>query len=531
LYPLLKNTVGGVVKKKRRRRLTLRQIKEILRLKDKDLSNRQIAKACNISPTTVEKYIEVIKASSITYDDMKEKSENEIMDELFKDKKPKSKRAMPDMNYIHKQLKMKGVTLQLLWEEYKQQNTEGYSRTQFCYYYNLWKKKLKPTMRFNHKAGEKVFVDFSGDKPAVTDPETGEKTEVELFVGTLGASSYTFAMAIDNQKKESWIDCHKKMFSFFGGVPEYVVPDNLKSGVTSPDYYDPQVNITYAELAEHYNVAILPARPIRPRDKSKVENAVLNTQRRILARLRNRTFFSMSELNRAIRDTLDEFNNRKMQQLDKSRYELFCEIDKPALRKLPEKPFEIFLWKKAKVGLDYHITLDGVHYSIPYTLISQTVEIRYNNRLVEVFHNNKKVCSHPRSFKKGEFITSLVHMPHSHKGYMQWTPDKIKTWADSAGVNTSLFIDKILEHSTHKEHAFRMCLGVMSLAKKYKPERLENACLIALSIESYRYRTLKAILKNRMDENAAIEQNKEQSHSIIIHKNIRGNSFYAGCDL
>lgn len=519
------------MKKKKRRRLTLRQIKEILRLKNKNLSNRQIAKACNISPTTVEKYVKRIEEASISYDDMKEKSEDEIMDKLFENKKPKNKKALPDMSYIHKQLKMKGVTLQLLWEEYKEGHPEGYSRTQFCYYYNRWRKKLKPTMRFNHKAGEKVFVDFSGDKPVITNPETGKKTAVELFVGTLGASSYTFAIAVANQKKENWIECHKKMFSFFGGVPEYVVPDNLKSGVTSPDYYDPQINALYSEMAEHYDVAILPARPIKPKDKAKVENAVLNIQRRILAKLRNRTFFDMKELNSAIKDALDEFNNRKMQQLDKSRYELFCEIDKPVLRKLPERPFEIFLWKKAKVGLDYHISVDGVHYSVPYTLINQIVEIRYNSRVVEIFYNNKKICSHTRSFKKGEFITSSVHMPHSHKDYVKWTPDKIRCWANSAGTNTSLFIDKILKTCAHKEHAYRMCLGVMNLSKKYEPERLEDACLIALFSKSYRYRTLKAILKNGMDKNMeAVIKHKEYSN-IIVHDNIRGNAFYAGCDL
>ncbi len=285
------------------------------------------------------------------------------------------------------------------------------------------------------------------------------------------------------------------------------------------------------KMAEYYDVAILPARPVKPKDKAKVENAVLNVQRRILAKLRNRTFFSIEELNSAIRDALDEFNGRKMQQLGKSRYELFCEIDKPALRSLPERPFEIFSWKKAKVGLDYHVIIEGIHYSVPYTLINRTVEIRYNSSRVEAFCNNKKVCSHLRSFKKGAFVTSTVHMPHSHRGYMQWRPDKIRRWADSAGPNTSLFINKIVETCSHKEHAYRMCLGVMRLSKRYSSERLENACSIALSAESYRYRTLKAILKNRMDENAAIEQNKEQSSAIIIHKNIRGNSFYAGCDL
>ncbi len=529
------------MRKKKKRRLTLRQIKEILRLKIKNLSNRQIAKACNISPTTVEKYTERIESASISYDDITQKSEDEIMAKLFQDKKPNPKMLMPDVNYIHKQLKMKGVTLQLLWEEYKEQNPSGYSRTQFCYYYNLWRKKLNPTMRFNHKAGEKIFVDFSGDRPLITDPKTGKERTAELFVGTLGASDYTFAVAVENQKKENWILCHKKMLSFFGGVSEYIVPDNLKSGVTSPDYYDPQINISYTEMAEHYDVAILPARPIKPKDKAKVENAVLNVQRRILAKLRNRTFFSMEELNSAISQDLYEFNNRKMQQIGKSRYELFLEIDKPALRKLPLKPFEIFSWKKEKVGLDYHIRIEGVNYSVPYKLINQVVDIRYNSSLVEIFHNNKKICSHIRSFKKGEFITSVVHMPHSHKGYIQWTPDKIRRWADKSGENTSLFIDKILESCNHKEHAFRMCLGVMSLAKKYTGERIGKACAIALSVESYRYRTLKSILTNRMDENRTIDQSradamhllqdKEHSADVIMHENIRGNSFYVGCDL
>jgi transposase len=295
--------------------------------------------------TTVSKYLEAAAKSDAAYDDIKAMPDEQLT-VLFEGSEGsnirKPPKQMPEMNYIHSELKRRGVTLQLLWEEYRMNHPEGYSRTQFCYYYNRWKKKLNPTMRMNHTAGKKVFVDFSGDKPLITDPLTGRKREVELFVGVSGASSYTFAIATDNQNIENWINCHIKMFDFFGGVPEAIVPDNLKSGIKDACYYEPEINPAYADMAAHYNVVILPARVRKPKDKAKVENGVLNVQRRILASLRNRIFFSLNDLNRAIAQELEKLNNRIMQHIDGSRSDLFSQSDKPAFKSLPDFPFELF---------------------------------------------------------------------------------------------------------------------------------------------------------------------------------------------
>jgi transposase len=327
--------------------------KEIIRLFNEGHSIRKIADSSNVAVSTVSFYVNLFKSSGLDYDSFMLLTDEEI-------KAGNDKKAMPDMNELHLELKRKGVTLYLLWKEYIEKDPSGYRYSQFAYYYNLWKKSINPVMRFNHKMGEKVFVDFSGYRPSIKNQLTGETTEVELFVAVLGASNYNFAYAVYSQSLENWIDCHIKMFKFFGGVTVYVVPDNLKAGVTSPCYYDPVINKSYFELSLHYDTVILPARPNKPKDKPKVENGVLNAQRSILAPLRDKIFFSIEELNLAISKALKDYNETPMQKIKRTRKELF-EEEKRYLKPLPES-FKFSNWKRACVGIDYHVDVEGTYY-------------------------------------------------------------------------------------------------------------------------------------------------------------------------
>jgi transposase len=505
---------------KRKRRLTMRTVKEIIRLFNSGLSNRKIALSCNISPTTVSFYVNRLKSSGMDYAAFTSLTDEEIK-ALFLPEVPKPLRPLPDMEYIHSELKRKGVTLYLLWEEYIRDNPDGYRYSQFAYHYGEFKKILNPVMRFNHKIGEKVFVDFSGFKPKIKNPITGEITEVELFVGVLGASNYTFAYAVLDQGLESWINCHIKMFEFFGGAPNVIVPDNLKSGVTKANYYDPEINPTYLEMSLHYDTVILPARPYKPKDKPKVENGVLNAQRRILAPLRDKTFFSIEELNLAIAAELKEYNDRPMQKILKSRAALF-EEEKLHLKPLPER-YELSFWKRAKVGIDYHVDVNGTHYSVHYQLIHRDVDICYNHELIKIYHNSKIIASHKRSFIKSYFVTSQEHMPPSHRGIFI-TPEKIREESLKIGQNAALLIEKIIENRRSPDSSLRSALGIIRLSGKYPAARVEAACKKALNFSLYRYRNVKNILDKNL-ENDFIENKLENN---IAHENIRGAEYYKG---
>lgn len=514
----------------KKRRVTVRKAKEIFRLNfDQRLSNRAIAGACNVSPTTVGEYLEraseaeLDSAKLITIDD------DSLSKILYPGKiEKKDLKQMPDMNKLHEELKKKGVTLQLLWEEYKASNPDGYERTQFYYLYNKWAKTLNPSMRINHKAGERMFVDFSGDRPHYIDPQTGEVIYAELFVAVLGASSYTFSTAVRSQKKEDWIRCNIMALEYLGGCPEIIVPDNLKAGVKNACYYDPEINPVFTEMADHYSVAVLPTRPYTPKDKAKVENGVLNAQRRILAAIRNLTFFSLSELNAGIKKELQKLNARPMAVVGKSRYELFNEIDKPALRPLPSRKFQIFTFKKATVHIDYHVEVEKNFYSVPYKLLHQKVEIKYNDHTVEVYHKGHRVASHLRTLSKGKFVTDDTHRPPKHIKYLEWSPERIKHWGKTIGENTECLMEKIMSSRRHVEHGYRACLGILRLSKKYTPQRLEKACARALYIGGISYRSVKSILKNHLDEQE-IAVDKLSSKS-IKHENIRGGEYYREAD-
>lgn len=514
----------------KKRRVTVRKAKEILRLNyDKGLSNRAIAESCNVSPTTVSQYLERASGADLDSAKLLTMDDESLSKILYPEKiEKKVSKQMPDMKNLHKELKKKGVTLQLLWEEYKSSNPYGYERSQFYYLYNEWAKTLNPVMRINHKAGERVFVDFSGDKPHYIDHQTGEVIYCELFIAVLGASSYTFATAVSSQKKEDWIRCNIMALEYFGGCPEIIVPDNLKAGVKKACYYDPEINPAFTEMADHYSVAVLPARPYKAKDKAKVENGVLNAQRRILAAIRNLSFFSLSELNAGIKKELQKLNARPMSVVGKSRYELFNEIDKPALRPLASRRFQIFTFKHATVHIDYHVEVEKSFYSVPYKLLHQKVEVKYNEHTVEVYHKGHRVASHLRTLSKGKFVTDDTHRSPEHIKYLEWSPERIRHWGKTIGENTERLMEKIMSSRRHAEHGYRACLGILRLSKKYSPQRLEKACARALYIGGISYRSVKSILKNHLDEQE-IGVEKINSKS-IRHENIRGGEYYREAD-
>jgi len=510
-------------------RLSMRKLREVLRLKfDCHLTNRQIGKSCSISHVTVGKYLDLAQKADISWPLDNNLSDSDIEKLLFKNipRKASKKAVMPSMHYLHNELKRKHVTLQLLWYEYKQQHPDGYQYSYFCDLYKKWTQQLDVCLRQHHRAGEKLFIDYSGQRVPIYDSKSGNVSfEAEIFIATLGASNYTFAEASASQSLSDWIKSHVHAFEFFGGVPQILVPDNLKSAVNTACRYEPDVNRTYLELAQHYGATVIPARVRRPKDKAKVENSVLIVERWILAALRNHKFFSLSELNRAIADKLVEFNQRKFQKLDTSRKELFESVDKPALNPLPAGVYPYALWKKARVNIDYHIEFDRHYYSVPYQLIKEQVDVRFTDTTIEILYKNKRVASHLRSYRQGAFTTSAEHMPKSHRQYLQWTPSRIIQWAGQIGPHTRQMVSDIMESKSHPEQGFRACLGIIRLEKRYNAQRLEKACLRALVIKAYSYRSINSILKNNLDQQPLPSIQPETEP--ITHSNIRGNHYYS----
>jgi len=501
----------------------MRKLKEAARLLlEFNLGVRPIARACKISTSTAHAYVDKLKELGVPYGEIAAMGDDELEELLFPEEEKKEAKPLPDFEYLSKEMAKKGVSLLLLHEEYKKDNPDGYGRTRFYELYNDWAKKADPVMRLTHKAGEKMFIDFSGDKAHYQDPHTGKIIEAELFVSVLGASSYLFARAVPDQTVEHFIGCVIRAFEFYGGCSEYLVPDNLKSGVTHPSYYEPDINRTFAAMAEHYHVAVLPARIKKARDKAKVESGVLQAQRRILASIRNRTFFSVAELNAAIAEETKKLNERPMTGIGKSRYDRFIEIDQPALRPLPVERYTITAWKKATVHIDYHIDVEKAYYSVPYTLIGQKVDVSYTSSIVEIYHRGKRVASHMRIHKPGSFVTDRLHMPHDHRRFLEWTPERIKSWGAKIGPNTRMLMEAIMEHREHAEHGFRSCLGLIRLAKLYPSERVEQACRRALDLEAYNYRSVKSLLERNL-EKADVETTQK---IIPLHANVRGKNYY-----
>ncbi len=426
-------------------------------------------------------------------------------------------RARPDCAYIHRELKRNGVTLQLLWEEYAQVHQSGYRYTQFCEIYRQWARRLRPSMRQVHRVGEKTFIDFSGKRPTLVDRRTGELRPVELFVAVLGASSLTYAEATATQQLADWVNAHLHMVEYFGGATTLWVPDQLKSAITRPCRYEPDVNRSYEDLAAHYGAVVVPARPRKPRDKAVVESGVLVAQRWILARLRDQTFFELGALNRAIRVGLDELNDRPMKKLGVSRRALYEQLDRPALRPLPTARYVLAHWKLCRVNIDYHVEVDRHVYSVPYQLVREQVEVRYTTHTVEIFHRDKRVASHRRRYDR-QPSTVAEHMPSAHRAHAEWTPSRLIRWAEKAGPATGQLVTRILQSRPHPEQGYRACLGIMQLGRRYGNSRLEAASARALALGSCRFHTVRNIL-TAGQERLPLEP--------PTHANIRGADYYA----
>jgi len=509
------------------KRLSMRKIKEVLRLKADGMSNRKIARICGISRPTVADYLRRVANAGLCWPLPTGIDDGELERRLFPavPNLTAQERGLPEWSGISRELrKNKHVTLALLWDEYKEQHPQGYQYSWFCEQYRAWLGKQDLVMRQDHRAGEKLFVDYAGQTVPIINQHTGEIREAQIFVAVLGASNYTFAEATWSQGLEDWIGSHQRAFTFLGGVPEIVVPDNLKSGITKPHRYEPDVNPTYQECAARYGVAVIPARVRRPKDKAKAEAGVLLVERWILAVLRHREFFSLSELNQAIGQLLKRLNTRSFKKLPGCRKDMFTTLDQPALRALPATPYTYAEWKKVRVHIDYHVEIEGHYYSVPYQLVKKQLDARVTDRTVECFHKNKRVSSHLRSSHKGRHTTVREHMPKSHQQYADWSPERLIKWAESIGSSTAHTITAVLSSRRHPQQGFRSCLGILRLGKSYGNDRLEAACARALLLGTHRYKSIESILKHGLDNKPIPEQ--QELNLPEDHDNIRGPSYY-----
>ncbi len=511
-----------------RERLSVRKIKEVLRLShEARLGKRQVARSLKISPSTVADYLRRAELAGLGWPLPLGLDDAELERRLFPapDTRPARVRPLPDWPWVHRELRRPGVTLALLWQEYKAAHPEGLQYSRFCDHYRAWAVKLDLVMRQHHRAGERLFVDYAGQTVPVINPETGEVREAQIFVAVLGASSYTYAEATWTQTLPDWIGAHTRTLAFLGGCPEIVVPDNTRTGVTRACRYEPDLNATYAEWAAYHGVAVIPTRVRKPRDKAKVEAGVLLVERWILARLRNQTFFSLEELNAAIRALLTELNAKPFRKLPGSRRSLFETLDKPVLRPLPDTPYVFAEWHKVRVHIDYHVELDGHYYSAPYTLAGRQLEARSSARTVELFHRGQRIASHRRSYLRGRHTTLPEHMPSSHRRYAEWTPERLIRWAAKTGPATAKAAERILAERPHPEQGFRACQGLVRLGSTYGEARLEAACRRALALGAVSYKRVAAILRAGLDRQAPLALESE-SDSPITHDNIRGHEYY-----
>ena len=510
-----------------REHLSMRKIKEILRLKwESTLGDRQVAKSCGVSRSTVSDYVCRAKAAGLSWPLPEELDEDTLAGLLFPPTEPTtSQTPLPDWAEVHRELKHKGVTRWLLWSEYKDRYPDGLQYSQYCQRYRDWRATQSVVMRQDHKAGEKLFVDYAGMTLEVIDRRTGEIRKASIFVATLGASSYTYAEATLSQSLPDWLGSHVRTLAFLGGCPTVVIPDNLKTGVTHPSFYEPELNPSYVDLARHYHLAVIPARVRRPRDKAKVEVHVQIVEREILAPLRHRPFFSLDELNEALRQGVDRVNRRPLQKQRISRQQLFEQLDQPALRPMPNHPYQFGEWKRAKVHPDYHIELVGHYYSVPHPLVRQTLDVRFNAHTVEIFRKGQRVASHRRSFQRGAHTTITEHMPKAHQRAGNMTPQRLLDWAQNIGPDTETWVRVALKRRPHPEQGFRTCLGALNLAKRYGKDRLNAACKRALTVNAFSYRSLESMLKHKLDQQP-LPKEKQTSIALPEHPNVRGPDYF-----
>ena len=506
-------------------RLSMRKISEVFRQRlELKRSCREVARSLNISISTVSDYVGRARMAGLSWPFPEGLTEQELYDKLFLPvTEINIERTQPDCEAIHRELRRKGMTLKLLWREYREQQPNGLGYSRFCYHYQQYVKTVTPVMRQTHKAGEKSFVDYAGMKMPWLDPATGEIHEAEIFVGCLGASQLIFAEATATQQLPDWIQSHIHMFEYFGGVTEIVVPDNLKSGVTQAHRYDPDINANYQHLGEHYGVAIVPARAAEPKDKAKVENAVGIVERQILAALRHVTFTSIGEINAAITKRLATLNNQSFQKMKTTRREMFEAIDKPALKPLPPMRYQYAEWKHAKIHVDYHFVFDEHFYSVPYEHARKSVQIRATAKTVECFHKGQRIASHIRSHRRYGYTTMEDHMPKSHQEQAKYSLSYIKNWAKKVGKQTSDFIDHMMASRAFPQQAYRACYGLLRLGSRFGEDRLEKACAKALLIRATRYQQVESILKNKLEE---VPISQVNASPLSAHDNIRGANYY-----
>lgn len=507
------------------KRLTMIKTKEILRQKwVLERSHREVAQSVGVSAGVVGATLARARKAGLSDWSQVDPLDDAALESQLYGRKLESARPLPDCSHVHAERSRPGVTLQLLHHEYLEAHPYGYQYTRFCDFYRDWLKRRRLSMRQIHKAGEKMFLDFAGQRPKIVNPLTGEVVAVELFVAVLGASSYTYAEAVASQQGPAWIRAHTNALEYFGGSPRVYVPDNLKSAVTKACRYEPTIQRTYEEMARHYGAAVIPARPYKPKDKAKAEVAVQVAERWILAVVRNETFSSLNELNARISELLEILNDKKMRTYGASRRELFERLDKPALLPLASR-FVYAEWSRCTVHIDYHIAVDGHFYSVPYELRldDKRVEARATVSTVEIFSKGRRVASHVRSYEKGKYTTKPEHMPKAHRAHMEWSPSRMINWASTIGPNTEGLVTAILNERPHPEQGYRSCLGILRLAKKYGNGRLEAACGISLAVRARSYRHVEGVLKNGLDK---VEQAAAEDKAPIQHENIRGSDYY-----
>lgn len=506
----------------------MRKIKEVLRLTHAGgLSERQIARSLNIGRGTVKDYRARAERAGLVWPLPETLTEEGLEEKLFA-ALPASgapAKALPDCDYIYRELKAHkkfNLTLDQLWREYKEQHADGYQYSQFCQLYRAYRSKLDYSMRQDHKGGEKLFVDY-GEGLSLIDPQSGDLIKTELFVAVWGASTYTFAEASLTQQLPDWIGSHVRALEYFGCAPKIVVPDCLKSAVSRACRYEPDINPTYADMACHYGICVIPARPARPKDKAKVESGVLIAKRWILSVLRHRKFYALADLNAAIGELLERLNNRALRKLKQSRRELFVLFDQPNALPLVQKSYEYAEWKIATVHIDYHIDVDDHYYSVPYDLKGEKLHVRFTAHTVEVFRKGQRVACHVRSYLPHQHTTVKEHMPPAHRKYSEWSPDRFVRWAEKTGPHTARLVQTIIESRAHPEQGYRSCLGILNLEKHYPKQRLENAAARALRYANLSLKALRKILENGLDR---LEEKDSSTTTLPAHDNIRGGQYY-----
>lgn len=506
----------------------MRKIRDVLRLRHStELSLEAIARALSISKGVVAKYLKLAADAGLGWPLPDDLDDGALERRLYSQPSARASAfTEPDYAQVHRELKRKGVTLTLLWEEYRATaGATAFQYTAFCTRYKAWAGTLKRSMRQTHRVGEKLFADYAGPTVAVIDAASGEIRFASLFVAVLGASSYTFACATPGQTQADWLTGLERALRFIGGVPELIVPDNPRALVTVANRYEPELNRATAEFAQHFGTAILPARPRKPQDKAKVEVGVQVVERWILARLRHRQFFSIAELDAAIADLLPALNDRPFKKLPGCRSEAFAQLDAPYLRALPAARFVMAEWKRAVVNIDYHVEYEGHYYSVPHALARQTVELRITRSLIEVLAKGCRVASHPRSSRKGGYSTLAEHMPAAHRAHAEWSPGRLMHWASSVGPATGELVKRLLQEKQHPEQGYRSCLGLMRLARSVGHDRMEAACTRALTIGAHRYRSVASILQKGLDRQP-VTGPAHAELSLPDHANVRGPDYY-----